>query len=40
LKLIPGARSEIIKILYILRGIMRGLVNNRYFNLFFEWFHP
>lgn len=29
-----------IKILYILRGVLRGLVNNRYFNLFFDWFYP
>jgi hypothetical protein len=36
----PEARVEVIKLLYILRGIMRGLINNRFFNLFFEWFYP
>jgi hypothetical protein len=34
------ARTEVIKIFYILRGILVGLTNNRVFNLFFEWFHP
>ena len=37
---IGAARAEVLKILYILRGVMRGLVNNRYFNLFFDWFYP
>jgi hypothetical protein len=36
----PEARVEVMKLLYILRGIMRALINNRYFNLFFEWFYP
>ena len=35
-----GARAEVIKILYILRGVMRGLTNNRFFNLYFDWFYP
>ena len=36
----PGAKNEVMKLLFILRGIMRGLTNNRYFNLFFDWFYP
>ena len=29
-----------MKLLYILRGILRGLTNSKNFNLFFEWFYP
>jgi hypothetical protein len=36
----PEVRQEVIKLLYILRGILRGLINNRFFNLFFEWLYP
>lgn len=40
MKSIGAARAEVLKLLYILRGIIRGLVNNRFFNLFFDWFYP
>jgi hypothetical protein len=40
LRAAPGAREEVIKIFYILRGIMRGLITNKQFNLFFDWFYP
>ena len=33
-------RNEVIKLLYIIKGIMRGLVSNKCFNLFFDWFYP
>lgn len=36
----PGVKQEIIKIFYILRGILRGLTNAKNFNLFFDWFYP
>ena len=29
-----------MKIFYIIRGIMRGLITNKQFNLFFDWFYP
>jgi len=29
-----------MKIFYILRGILRGLISNKHFNLFFDWFYP
>lgn len=29
-----------MKIFYILRGIIRGLITNKHFNLFFDWFYP
>ena len=29
-----------MKLLYILRGVLRGLNNSKNFNLFFEWFYP
>jgi exportin-7 len=29
-----------MKIFYILRGIIRGLITNKQFNLFFDWFYP
>jgi exportin-7 len=34
------ARQEVIKLLSILRGVMSGLLNNRVFNQFLDWFHP
>ena len=35
-----GAKLEVIKIFYILRGILRGMTNSKTFNLFFDWFYP
>ena len=40
LKLMPGGRTEIMKLFHILKGIIRGLVTNRTFKLFFDWFYP
>ena len=34
------ARQEVIKLYYILRGILTGLSNNRVFNLLFDLFYP
>ena len=36
----PKAREEVIKMFYILRGVLRGLQNSKTFNLFFDWFNP
>lgn len=36
----PTGRQDVIKLFYILKGIVRGLVTNRTFKLFFEWFYP
>jgi hypothetical protein len=36
----PTQKQEVIKVLYILRGIMRGLTGHKFFNLFFDWFYP
>ena len=36
----PAARTEVIKIFYIIRGVMRGLISNKHFNRFFDWFYP
>ena len=40
LKTTPGGKLETTKLLYILRGVLRGLNNSKTFNLFFEWFYP
>jgi hypothetical protein len=40
MKQTPGAREEVLKILHIIKGIMRGLITNKHFNLFFDWFYP
>ena len=36
----PGAKQEIIKVFYVLRGVLRGLNQSKHFNLFFDWFYP
>lgn len=33
-------RLEVIKLLYIFRGIIKGLLNHKHYNLFFDWFYP
>jgi hypothetical protein len=40
LKSTQGAREEVMKLFYILRGIMRGLHSKDHFALFFDWFYP
>ena len=35
-----GARANVIRLFYILRGIVRGCNNSKTFNLFFDWFYP
>ena len=35
-----GVREEVMKLFYILRGIVRGCNNSKTFNLFFDWFYP
>lgn len=36
----PGGRDEVMKLFYILKGIVRGLVTGRTFKLFFDWLYP
>jgi len=33
-------RSDVMRLLHILRGVARSLMSNRTFNLFFDWFYP
>lgn len=40
LKATPGAREEVMKLFYILRGVARGLHSKENFALFFDWFYP
>ena len=35
-----GVRENIMRLFYILRGIVRGCNNSKTFNLFFDWFYP
>lgn len=35
-----GGKFEVMKLMYILKGICRGLVSSRTFKLFFDWFYP
>ena len=35
-----GVRENVIRLFYILRGIVRGCNNSKTFNLFFDWFYP
>ena len=35
-----GVREDVMKLFYILRGIVRGCNNSKTFNLFFDWFFP
>ena len=36
----PNAKLELVKLFYILKGIVNGLNSNKHFALFFEWFYP
>ena len=35
-----GVREDVMKLFYILRGIVRGCNNSKTFNLFFDWLYP
>ena len=35
-----GVRENVMRLFYILRGIVRGLNNSKTFTLFFDWFYP
>lgn len=35
-----GVREDVMKLYYILRGIVHGCQNSKTFNLFFDWFYP
>ena len=35
-----GVREDVMKLFYILRGIVRGCNSSKTFNLFFDWFFP
>lgn len=35
-----NGKLEVMKLFYVLKGILRGLVTSRTFKLFFEWFFP
>ena len=36
----PNVKHELIKVFYILKGIVHGLNTQRTFALFFDWFYP
>ena len=36
----PSAKVELVKLFYILRGIVSGLNSSKHFSLFFDWFYP
>ena len=36
----PGARDEVLRLLYTLKGVVRGLHSQKSFDRFFEWLHP
>lgn len=40
LRALPNAKTELIKLFYILKGIISGLNSTKHFGLFFEWFYP
>lgn len=35
-----GVREDVMRLFYILRGIVRGCNSSKTFNLFFDWFYP
>ena len=35
-----GVKENVMRLFYILRGIVRGCSNSKTFNLFFDWFYP
>lgn len=37
---VPNARQQVMKLFYILKGIVHGLTSSRHFALFFDWFYP
>ena len=40
LKQMPNGRTEVMKLFFILKGIVRGLVTSRTLKLFFDWLYP
>lgn len=40
LKNLPNIRRELMKLFYILKGVVNGLTTSRHFTLFFDWFYP
>jgi exportin-7 len=40
MKTMPNVKHELIKLFYILKGIVQGLTSSRNFALFFDWFYP
>ena len=36
----PEARHQLMKLFFILKGIVNGLSSSRHFALFFDWFYP
>ena len=35
-----GVRDDVMKLFYILRGVVRGCSNSKTFNVFFDWLYP
>jgi hypothetical protein len=40
MKAMPNIRIEMMKLFYILKGIVNGMTSSRTFALFFDWFYP
>ena len=40
LKNIPNIKRELMKLFFILKGIVNGLTTSRHFSLFYDWFFP
>jgi len=40
MKGLPNVKRELLKLFYILKGIVNGLNTQKNFSLFFDWFYP
>jgi len=40
MKTMPNIKRELLKLFYILKGIVNGLNTQKNFALFFDWFYP
>lgn len=40
IKNIPNIKRELMKLFFILKGIVTGLTTSRHFSLFYDWFFP
>jgi exportin-7 len=40
MKELPNVKRELLKLFYILKGIVNGLNTQKNFSLFFDWFYP